>query len=277
MRRAFVEGGGRDVRPAAHPPSFASPKEGGPRKGDPQSASPARPVGRAGAACDARSWGGAAELAAFFELRSNSCGKPDHEVRVSFGTRTHPSPCASRRSQQGRGTGANPAAASQLRLGSVTRAVRAADALSVIAPPRPSAATAHRAERSNGPSGARSHPLLTVPRSAGPGVSACRRTRASSSDSPKLLDRSSLEEGAQGVLRRHPRPEHRRLPPRPRARGTRAAGSPFFWVLFFGEAKNKCLGRRAETRPPPLSKACGMPPYKLIRYRQAKRKATAAV
>jgi ankyrin repeat protein len=25
-------------------------------------------------------------------------------------------------------------------------------------------------------------------------------------------------------------------------------GSPFFWVLFFGEAKNKCLARRGETR-----------------------------
>ena len=35
-----------------------------------------------GATCDARNWGGAAELAAFFELRSNSCGKPDNEARV---------------------------------------------------------------------------------------------------------------------------------------------------------------------------------------------------
>ena len=28
-------------------------------------------------------------------------------------------------------------------------------------------------------------------------------------------------------------------------------GSPFFWVLFFGEAKNKYLGRRGESRLPP--------------------------
>ena len=26
-------------------------------------------------------------------------------------------------------------------------------------------------------------------------------------------------------------------------------GSPFFWVLFFGEAKNKCLACRGDSRP----------------------------
>ncbi|MNV59676.1 hypothetical protein D3C71_1521120 [compost metagenome] len=36
---ALFEGGGRDVRPAAHLLSFASPKESRQRKGDPQSAS----------------------------------------------------------------------------------------------------------------------------------------------------------------------------------------------------------------------------------------------
>ena len=65
--------------------------------------------------CPPRRWRGgslrcsvlgcAAELAAFFELRSNSCGKSDHEACVSFGTHAHPSSCASRRSQQGWGTG----------------------------------------------------------------------------------------------------------------------------------------------------------------------------
>jgi hypothetical protein len=42
--------------------------------------------------------------------------------------------------------------------------------------------------------------------------------------------------------------EHRRLP-RSAAKGTQTIGSPFFWVLFFGEAKTKCLARRGETRP----------------------------
>ena len=176
MPHALVKGGGRGVRPAAHLSSFASPKEGRPRKGDPQSASPIARWAK-GATCDARAWGGADELAAFFELRSNSIGKPDHEVRVSCGTRTHPRPCASRRSQQGWGAGTNTAAASQLRRVSV-RAVRCRRHW------RDRSAQAKRseavgAERSNGPSGARSHPMLTVPRSAGPGVSACRRTRAS--------------------------------------------------------------------------------------------------
>ena len=96
------------------------------------------------------------------------------------------------------------------------------------------------AERSNGPSGARSHPLLTVPRSAGPGVSACRRTRASSSGSPKLFDRSCLAEAAQGVLRRHPRTEHRRLPPAPdRAMGDTGSGVAFSWPTFFWRRKRR--------------------------------------
>ena len=39
-----------------------------------------------------------------------------------------------------------------------------------------------------------------------------------------------------------------------RRAGTQTAGSPFFWVLFFGEAKNTSLARRGETRPPPTAK-----------------------
>ena len=60
-----------------------------------------RPFASLRATCGARNWGGVAELASFFELRSNSSDEPDHEVRVSFGTRTHPRPCASRRSRGG--------------------------------------------------------------------------------------------------------------------------------------------------------------------------------
>src|SRR5690606_2276013 len=33
-----------------------------------------------------------------------------------------------------------------------------------------------------------------------------------------------------------------------RSGGSQTIGSPFFWVLFFGEAKTKCLARRGETR-----------------------------
>ncbi len=102
---------------------------------------------------------------------------------------------------------------------------------------RQSAARRNGAERSKGPRGARSHPLLTVPRSAGPGVSACRRTRASSSGSPKLFDRSCLAEAAQGVLRRHPRTEHRRLPPRHRRGGHGQRGRLFLAYLLLTKQK----------------------------------------
>ena len=40
-----------------------------------------------------------------------------------------------------------------------------------------------------------------------------------------------------------------------RSVGTQTAGSPFFWVLFFGGAKNKYLARRGDSRPPPSAKA----------------------
>ena len=132
-------------------------------------------------------------------------------------------------------------------------------------PDEPSAAKDCQAERSNGPSGARSHPLLTVPRSEGPGVSACRRTRASLSDSPKLFDRSCLAEAAQGVLRRHPRPEHHRLPHSPNGRvGTRAAGSSFLGLPSFDEAKEgRCAAGRTP-RPPTPAKACGNHRYQSI-------------
>ena len=45
--------------------------------------------------------GCAAELTARCALRSDNCGESVHEVRVSFGTRTHPLPCASRHAQKG--------------------------------------------------------------------------------------------------------------------------------------------------------------------------------
>ena len=81
-----------------------------------------RPSASLRATCDVRNWGGAAELAAFFELRSDSCGKLDDEACVSFGTHAHPSSCASRRSQKGWGAGSNTTAASQLRRVSVRAA-----------------------------------------------------------------------------------------------------------------------------------------------------------
>ncbi len=48
--------------------------------------------------------------------------------------------------------------------------------------------------------------------------------------------RVSERRAAARVERDPAKPEHRRLP-RSEAQGTQTVGSPFFWVLFFGEAK----------------------------------------
>ena len=121
--------------------------------------------------------------------------------------------------------------------------------LGAIAPPRPSAAKAQRAERSNGPSGARSHPLLTVPRSAGPGVSACRRTRASLSDSPRLFERRSPAGRTQRVPRCTPGPSIAGCPRSPTGRtGDADWGSPFLGPPSFGDA---FLWRSKEQVPRP--------------------------
>jgi len=205
-----------------------------------------RPSASLRATCDARSWGGVAELAAFFELRSNIRDEPDHEVRVSCGTRTHPRPCASRRSQKGWERGQT-----RLLLRSYAGcrfALRAADGRRSRLG-EPSAAKDHRPSEAMARMEPAPTPLLTVPRSAGPGVSACRRTRASLSNLPQLFERSSKNAASSAA---HPRTEHRRLPPRPWARGTRAAGSPFFGVPFFGDSKKgtSAVGPRPGSRPP---------------------------
>jgi len=85
-----------------------------------------------------------------------------------------------------------------------------------------------QAERSNGPSGARSHPLLTVPRSAEAGVARVPKdTRASSSGSPQMFERSSKNAASSEA---HPSFEHRRLPPRHRRGGHGQRGR-----LLFGD------------------------------------------
>ena len=98
-----------------------------------------RPFASLRATCDARSWGGVAELAAFFELRSNIRDEPDHEVRVSCGTRTHPSPLRFSAQPAGVGSGVKGGCCFAATPG-VGYALRAADGLGAITLPRPSAA-----------------------------------------------------------------------------------------------------------------------------------------
>ena len=79
-------------------PFFRVAERKEPKKGRPYCA---RPFAALRATCDARTEGAPQNSLRADALRSNNCGKSVHEVRVSFGTRTHPLPCASRHAQKG--------------------------------------------------------------------------------------------------------------------------------------------------------------------------------
>ncbi len=74
----------------------------------------------------------------------------------------------------------------------------------------------------------------------------CREAQRRADQGSRLFERSEFSETPPGAsIAGCPK----------RSVGTRTAGSPFFWVLFFGrrpggEAKNKYLARRGETRHP---------------------------
>ena len=188
------------------------------------------------------------------QLRSNSFGEPDNDARVLRHALT-PGPALLGTVRRGweraphgplLRSACGPSLRSARQGGCTARRQRA---------PRASPTPGAGAKQQR--SGTRAPPRRAAPRRAGPGVSACRRTRASSSGSPKLFDRSCLAEAAQGVLRRHPRTEHHRLPHSPTGRvGTRAAGSSFLGLPSFDEAKEgRCAAGRT-SRPPPQIKAC---------------------
>ncbi len=167
---------GRDVRPAAHSLSFASPKESKQRKGDPQSATPAHSLrGRPAAG---RLRGAAAELTArLTALRSDSRGESEHEA------------CALRRACAPR---KRPAAGAASRGGEPhtghcfarpgTRALRAA-----LGFPRA------WAERSDGP-GVSPLPSVRAEKRRAAGACVCRRTHA-----PRALTCRSCPNGAHAV------------------------------------------------------------------------------
>ena len=162
--------------------------------------------------------GCAAELTARYALRSNNCGKSVHEVRVSFGTRTPPLPCASRRSQKGTPKRTSTRAIASLR----------------CARPRLAGASATRcanwAERSDGPCGCPAV-RLSIPcwlrlRRGGCGV-------GMGVEAPMLrtLTRRGCPSGARSakrVPRRTPQPPRRRFAPSHRE-GVADWGSPFLW------------------------------------------------
>ena len=110
-------------------------------------------------------------------------------------------------------------------------------------------------------------PLLAAP--------AARRLRGGTRVGARVLralTRRGCPSGARSakrVPRRTPQPPRRRFAPSQRE-GVADWGSPFFWVLFFGEAKNKYLARRGESRLPPGTLACSS--HRKPRLQQAKTK-----
>ena len=164
--------------------------------------------------------GCAAELTARYALRSNNCGKSVHEVRVSFGTRTHPLPCASRHVQKGTLNG-HPHGpllrCAALGPNSRAQAPRAAQA-------KPSAAMARMDVRLFGCLAP--HPCWLRLRRGGCGVSM-------GVEAPMLreLTRRGCPSGARSakrVPRRTPQASRRRFAPSHRE-GVADWGSPFLW------------------------------------------------
>ena len=190
--------------------------------------------------------GCAAELTARYALRSNNCGKSVHEVRVSFGTRTPPLPCASRRSQKGTPKRTSTRAIASLR----------------CARPRLAGASATRcanwAERSDGPCGCPAV-RLSIPcwlrlRRGGCGVS-----MGVAAPMPRELTRRSCLNGARQRAvssAAHPATDRPQVCPFAPRRGRRL-GVAFLLGTFLWRSKEKYLARRGDSRPPPSPQACG--------------------
>ncbi len=163
------------------------------------------------------------------------CGKSEHEVRVSFGTRTHPPPCASRHAQKGVGDDPGHRYARP----SLRRSPR----------------TAHCAARSARVVGrAKQWPVCGPPPPAGCACGgalagcACvpKDTHASCSDSPRLSERSAQRAVSSAAA---PRKRPDAGPPRSDSVGVADWGSPFLCLLSFGEAKESECAAGRTSRP----------------------------
>ena len=215
------------MRPAAHLPFFASSKKGRPKKDDPTVRVPSLRYGQPAmlvrGACRRTRYAPAA-------LRSNNCGKSDHEGwRPAAPAR--PAPCASRHGQKGtRDTGhrcARPPTA---------RALRAAQ---------------RQAERSDGPCRAVQPPGAAPGAGCLRGGHARRSAHASWTDLPRLSERSAPARSEFcGTPRKRPDPGL----PRSASEGVADLGSPFLCLLSFGEAKeSECAAGRI-SRPAHIKK-----------------------
>ncbi len=235
---------GRDVRPAAHLLSFASPKESRQRKGEPWCLRPPSPFGRRG---QPAVLGGKARLRNSLRagaLRSDNRSQSDHEAGVSFGTPARLASCAPRRSHEG---GVQHTGHCFARPG-----VRECVAPRTVFSGR-SAGAFCRAQR--WPWGRATRRPGSLPSGCawgaqGVGWRTCRRTRPLRELTCRGCPSVARQRAASSTA--HPTPEHPRLPRSPCGRtGSHPAGSPFFWLLFFGEAKKSSSPAGARPGPRP--------------------------
>ena len=153
------------------------------------------------------------------------CGKSEHEVRVSFGTRTHPLPCASRHAQKGVGSHTGHCFA-RPSLGSALRTAGAA------------ARSARVPGRAKQWPVCGSPPLLAAP-AAGRlrGAHAHRSAHASCSDSPRLSERSAAKRVVSSAAAPRKRPAAGL--PRSDSEGVADWGGAFSLLTFFWRSKRK--------------------------------------
>jgi len=199
---------GRDMRPAAHLLSFASPKESRQRKGDPTGRVPALRCGQPAMLAP-----GAVlrnSLRSLRSLRSNNRSKSDHDAWACCAAHARPTPCASRHGQRG----VEPQYGPSLRSAPTTA--------------KPGA------ERSDGPCGFPTPLRLRLRRGACGVARAAQHARASLTDSPRLFERSERSERSEFCGA--PRKRCDAGLPRSEAQGSQTWGR-LSLVPFFGEAK----------------------------------------
>ena len=175
---------------------------------------PVSPALCAGATCDARSWGGAAELTSRCALRSDNGSESVHEAWACCAAHARPTPCASRHGLRG---------------------VEAYTGHRYAWPGLGWGRAQRRPERLPQPSGC-------AEERSGWSVRVRRRTHTHRDLTRRGC--SSEARSAQRVPRRTPTASTAGCPGAP-ATGTQPVGSPFLCLLSFGEAKeSRCAAGR---------------------------------
>ena len=187
---------GRDVRPAAHLLSFASPKESRQRKGDPTDRVPSLRCGQP--AMLARGAVLRNSLCSLRSRRSDNRSKSDHDAWACSAPHARPTPCASRHGQRGLEPQSGPS-------------LRSAPVLAFA-----------RAERSDGPCGFPSPLRLRLRRSACGVARAAQHARVSWSGSRGMFERRERSE--QSEFHRAPRKRCDAGWPRSEAQGSQTWG-----------------------------------------------------